>query len=103
MEAVCKTCHSQNWVSGHFKRFGKTIEATNKRTLTATKVLLMAWQREVEEGLPQNRPIFDETIERMWAEQWLFFENSIRYSAAMMGYDYGTFAFGRWYATKQKK
>jgi hypothetical protein len=100
MKAICQACHSQNWVSGHFHRLEQTIKETNKRTLTATKILLEVWQKGIEKGLPQQSFLFDETIERMWAEQWLFFESSIRYSAAMMGYDYGAFAFGRWYATK---
>jgi hypothetical protein len=100
MKTVCGACHSQNWVNGHFKRLSQTIEETNKRTLAATRIILTAWKKGVEEGLPQNKPIFDENIEKMWVEQWFFFENSIRFSAAMMGYDYGAFAFGRWYATK---
>jgi len=100
MKAICQACHSQNWVSGHFHRLEQTIKETNKRTLTATKILLEVWQKGIEKGLPQQSFLFDETIERMWAEQWLFFESSIGYSAAMMGYDYGAFAFGRWYATK---
>jgi hypothetical protein len=36
----------------------------------------------------------------MWIEQWLFFANSTRFSSAMAGADYGAFANGRWYMSK---
>lgn len=35
-----------------------------------------------------------------WVEQWLFFANSTRFSSAMPGADYGSFADGRWYMSK---
>jgi hypothetical protein len=36
----------------------------------------------------------------MWVEHWLFYANSIRFASAMAGADYGAFANGRWYMTK---
>jgi hypothetical protein len=39
-------------------------------------------------------------MEKLWVEQWLFFANSIRFSSAMMGSDYGVFDNGRWYQSK---
>ncbi len=36
----------------------------------------------------------------MWVEQWLFFANSTRFASAMAGADYGVFANGRWYMSK---
>ncbi len=95
MVAICLNCHSQNWVRGHFDRLQKIIIETNERTKVATQLLTQAWKAGINQGLPQGKPIFDETIEKMWAKQWLFYENSVRFSAAMAGHDYGTFAKGR--------
>jgi len=36
----------------------------------------------------------------MWVEEWLFFANSTRFASAMSGADYGVFANGRWYLSK---
>jgi len=52
----------------------------------------------VAKGLPSS--IFDEAIEKMWVEQWLFYANSVRFASAMSGADYGAFANGRWYLNK---
>lgn len=100
MQRLCVTCHSQEWVDGHYVRFERTIEATNAMTLTATKILLTAWEKGAAKGLAQNDSIFNEAIERMWVEQWLFYANSTRFASAMSGADYGVFANGRWYMSK---
>jgi hypothetical protein len=100
MEAVCLSCHSANWVDGHFARFENTIETTNEDTLTATKILLAAWGKGAAKGLAQDDSIFNEAIEKKWVEQWLFYANSTRYASAMGGADYGVFANGRWYVSK---
>jgi hydroxylamine dehydrogenase len=100
MEQVCISCHSQSWVEGHFTRYENTIRKTNEMTLTATKILLAAWEQGVAKGLAENDSIFNEAIEKKWVEQWLFYANSTRYSSAMIGADYGVFANGRWYMSK---
>lgn len=100
MEQVCISCHSRSWVEGHFTRYENTIRKTNEMTLTATKILLAAWDQGVAKGLAENESIFDEAIEKKWVEQWLFYANSTRYSSAMIGADYGVFANGRWYMSK---
>jgi hypothetical protein len=69
-------------------------------TLTATKILLSAWEKGAAKGLEQKDSIFNEAIERKWAEQWLFYANSTRFASAMAGADYGVFANGRWYQSK---
>jgi hypothetical protein len=69
-------------------------------TLTATKVLLSAWEQGAAKGLAQKDSIFNEAIEKKWVEQWLFYANSTRYASAMGGADYGVFANGRWYLSK---
>ena len=100
MQRVCLSCHSQGWVEGHWARFENTIKTTNEMTLTATKILLMAWEKGVAKGLAQKDGIFNEAIEKKWVEQWLFYANSTRFASAMMGADYGIFANGRWYMSK---
>ncbi|OAG28398.1 multiheme c-type cytochrome [Thermodesulfatator autotrophicus] len=98
MKKVCLACHAEDWVEGHFAKLDKSIETTNKQTLAATLILLEAWNAGVAKGLPSS--IFDEAIEKMWVEQWLFYANSTRYASAMAGADYGAFANGRWYLNK---
>ena len=98
MKKVCLACHTTGWVEGHFARMEKSIETANKQTLTATQILLKAWKMKVAKGLPSS--IFDEAIEKMWVEQWLFYANSVRFASAMSGADYGAFANGRWYLNK---
>ncbi|MBW1895528.1 MAG: hydroxylamine oxidase [Deltaproteobacteria bacterium] len=100
MRGVCLACHSQGWVDGHFARFEHAIKTTNEMTLTATKVIISAWDKGAASGLPQGENIFDEAIEKKWVEQWLFYANSTRYAASMGGADYGVFANGRWHMSK---
>ena len=100
MKRVCLSCHGSGWVDGHFDRLENTIKITNEMTLTATKILLSAWEKGAAKGLEKNDSIFNEAIERKWTEQWLFYANSIRLASAMAGADYGVFANGRWYLSK---
>jgi hydroxylamine dehydrogenase len=100
MQQVCLACHSNGWVQGHFDRLENTIQTTNAMTLTATQILLSAWDAGIARGLAQKDSIFNEAIEKMWVEQWLFYANSTRLASAMAGADYGVFANGRWYLSK---
>jgi hypothetical protein len=69
-------------------------------TVTATELMLKAWETGAAKGLAQNDSIFNEAIEKKWMEHWLFFANSTRMSSAMLGTDYGVFDNGRWYMAK---
>ena len=69
-------------------------------TLSATNIVLTSWDKGYARGLAQKDSIFDETVEKMWVEHWLFYANSIRFASAMAGADYGAFANGRWYMIK---
>ncbi len=100
MQKICLACHSQQWVAGHFTRLKHTIEYTNRMTLTATRIMLTAWEKGAAKGLTQNDSIFNESIEKKWVAQWLFFANSTRFASAMAGADYGVFANGRWFMSK---
>ncbi len=100
MEGVCLSCHSSEWVEGHFKRLENTLKTTNEMTLSSTKILITAWDQGVARGLDRKDSIFNEAIEKKWVEQWLFYANSTRFASAMAGADYGVFANGRWYMSK---
>jgi hypothetical protein len=97
MKGICNSCHNIDWVNGHFAKLESTIKETNEMTLAATKLMLDAWKAGIED---RTNP-FDETIEKMWVKQWLFYCNSIRYSSAMTGApDYTAFKNGWWYLTE---
>ncbi len=93
MKAICRSCHSTSWTDGHFTKLDRTIQETNAMTLTATKLMVEAWDKGVED---RTNP-FDEQIEKLWIKQWLFYANSIRYASAMTGApDYAAFKNGWW-------
>lgn len=94
MSKVCTGCHSTSLVNGHFAKLHATVKETNEMTLTATGMMVDVWGDRTED---KTNP-FDESVEKMWTKQWLFYSNSIRYSSAMTGApDYTTFKNGWWY------
>ena len=96
MQKVCTACHARNWVDGHWDRFENTLRTSNEMTKTGTEIISKAWGEKVAD----RAVLFDEAIEKLWVEQWLFYANSTRFASAMMGADYGVFANGRWYLAK---
>ena len=100
MQQVCTGCHSTGWINGHFERFENTVKVMNDKTLTATRILLQAYDEGLAKGLADQDSLFNEAIEKQWVESWLFFANSTRFSSAMAGADYGVFANGRWWMNK---
>lgn len=100
MQNICLSCHSDGWVQGQFARLENTIKTTNEMTRAATEILLTAWKIGAAKGPAQNDSPFNEAIEKKWVEQWLFYANSTRFASAMAGADYGVFANGRWYMSK---
>lgn len=100
MQKTCLGCHSSGWVAGHFNRFEESLKTTDAMTLAATNVLMSAWKKGLAKGLDKGDSLFNDSIEKMWVEQWLFYANSIRFASAMAGADYGVFANGRWYLSK---
>ena len=100
MQGVCMACHSQAWVFGHFDRLKNTMKTSNEMVLASTKIVLSAWNQGSAKGPSLKENPFDEAIEKMWVEQWLFFANSTRLASAMAGSDYGVFENGRWYMAR---
>jgi len=93
IRSICNSCHSTDWINGHFEKLNSTIKETNLMTLSATKLLLEAWDK----GIADRSNPFDEYIEKLWIKQWLFYSNSIRYASAMAGTpDYTSFKLGWW-------
>lgn len=103
MQGICLSCHSTGWTDGHFSRLENTLKTTNEMILTVTKMLLSAWEKGAAKGPAQQDSIFNETIEKKWVEQWLFYANSVRFASAMAGADYGVFAKGRWNMSKNAR
>jgi len=100
MQKTCLACHAHGWVNSHFDRFHNTVKAADEMTLTATKILMSAWEQGLARGFAQGDSIFNEPIEKQWIEQWLFYANSTRFASAMGGADYGVFSNGRYYMSK---
>ena len=93
MKRICGGCHGSDWVNGHFAKMDGTIEEVDKMTLASTLMMVETWKRGVE----SDKNPFDETIEKMWVQQWLFYANSIKYASAMTGApDYASFKLGWW-------
>jgi hypothetical protein len=70
------------------------------QTLVTTQILQKAWDKGAAQGPGKGANPFDEAIERLWTESWLFYANSVRFASAMGGADYGVFAQGRWYLNR---
>jgi hydroxylamine dehydrogenase len=101
MQSTCLSCHDKSWVDSHWERFLNTIQETNAATGTATQIMVEIWKDGLAEGHLSGGNPFDEFIERVWSDVWLFYSNSIRFTSAMGGGgDYGVFANGRYQATK---
>ena len=97
ISAICNNCHNSDWINGHFTKFDKTLIETDEMTSSATKLMVEAWSK----GLENKTNPFDESIEQMWIRQWLFYSNSIRFASAMTGApDYTAFKNGWWYLTE---
>ncbi len=96
MIKICTSCHGTTWADSWFEKMDNTIKETDQMTAAATNLLSEAWKENLAD---QTNP-FDETIEKMWIRQWLFYANSVRYSSAMSGPDYAAFKNGWWYLTE---
>lgn len=93
MKAVCHGCHSTLWVEQHFAKMDGTIADVDQGVRAATELMQEAWAK----GIASKGDLFDEPIEIVWTEQWLFFANSVRYASAMAGApDYASFHKGWW-------
>jgi hydroxylamine dehydrogenase len=101
MQAACLKCHDASWVDGHWERFMGTIQYSNGSTLAATRLMQEIWNRDLAVNHTKGGNPFDEFIERVWSDVWLFYANTVRFSSAMGGGgDYSVFAEGRYHLSK---
>jgi len=102
MQTTCRGCHDSFWVQNYWKRYENTIQETNAATRTATKIMADIWKKGYATGIDKGGSPFDEAIEKKWADTWLFYANTIRFSAAMAGGgDFSVFANGRYHLSKR--
>ena len=79
------------------------LSQTEYRSMLATKQNGAGADRDLLEHAvvaAAGDSVFDEPLERLWVEQWLFYANSTRFASAMAGTDYGVFANGRFFLAK---
>lgn len=101
MQSSCLACHAQSWVDGHWARFVSTIQTTNATTRTATQLMMEIWKPGFATSLERGGNPFDEFIEKVWTDIWLFYANTARFASAMAGGgDYATFADSRYQMMK---
>lgn len=100
MKKICRACHGESWVDGQMARLDNTINTADAMVLAATQLMRRAWQQGLAQGPAQGGSPFDEYIERVWTQQWLFWANSTRFASAMLGADMGVFEQGRWDSAK---
>lgn len=97
MQALCQGCHGTQWVALHFDKLAATVREADDRVRRATVLLERAWA----EGKASRESLFDEPLEILWAEQWLFYANGVRYTSAMAGSpDFAGFHGGYWALTR---
>lgn len=93
MQALCQGCHGTQWVALHFEKLAVTLRETDDRVREVTALMERAWA----EGKVSRDNLFDEPLEILWAEQWLFWANGIRFTSAMAGTpDFAGFHGGYW-------
>ncbi len=81
MKNLCLGCHSTQWVLNHFNNSEKIINYVDDAVKTGTKLIQQSWKTGI---ISPDNP-FDEPLESIWIEQWLYGANSIRYASAMAG------------------
>ena len=101
MEAVCRSCHGNAWVSGHFQKLDQVVSTSNAEVRHATELIRAIWKKGYASGPDSGGSMFDEAVERRWSDLWLIHANNIRLSSAMAGGgDYGVFDDGRYQFSK---
>lgn len=102
LQAVCRSCHSRSWVTGHFARHQAVVTETNASVRAATEIMERIWKDGLALGPDAGASPFDEAVERTWMDTWLFHANTVRFSSAMAGGgDYSAFAEGRYHLSRK--
>jgi hypothetical protein len=85
MEQVCLSCHSEDWVKGHFERFDAAVVNYNNVYYLPMKSLA---DRLYEKNLLSKEKPLDERLEYDLYELWHHEGRRARFGAAMMAPDY---------------
>ncbi len=84
MQDVCQTCHTQDWVLGHYAQYDRAVDLYNDKFAIPSKTIMDSL---AEAGLTNPTP-FDEEIEWTFFLLWHHEGRRARMGAAMMGPDY---------------
>ncbi len=84
MQAVCKNCHSANWVTGFYKQGDDAINLYNEKFYDPVKAEMV---KLYEDGL-LTKEKFDEELEFKFFEYWHHEGRRARAGVFMMGADY---------------
>jgi len=93
MTDLCQGCHSTQLVRHHLHQMDDSLGTIDKAVLNATVEMKKAWAA----GAASDADPFDEPLEILWVEQWMFWANSLRYASAMGGTPDYIFGHSRWW------
>ncbi len=85
MEEVCRQCHSEGWVTEHFRNLDDTVKNYNEEYYLPVKKVM---DDLYEQGKLSRQRYFDEPLEWEFYEFWHHEGRRARMGAAMMAPDY---------------
>ncbi|MFP4446085.1 MAG: multiheme c-type cytochrome [Desulfosudaceae bacterium] len=85
MQAVCRQCHGDTWIKGHYQTMDEVVAEYNEVYFAPAKAML---DRLYEKGLLDDSRFFDEALEVEYYELWHHEGRRARMGAAMMAPDY---------------
>ena len=93
MKDLCQGCHSSQLVRQYFNHLNENLDTINKAVENTTEQMKKIWSA----GKANDADPFDERLEALWVEQWMFLANSMRYAAAMGGMPDYILGHSRWW------
>ena len=85
MEDVCRACHTDQFIKGHFIQFDATVRLYNEKfAIPATNIMKIINSK----GIKKNKASFTNDIDWIYWELWHHEGRRARHGAAMMGPDY---------------
>jgi hypothetical protein len=84
MQEVCKACHSESVIEGHYNQFDNVVELYNEKFAKP----IAAVMGELKKAGYISKSPFDEAIEWTWWEIWHHEGRRARHGASMSGPDY---------------
>ena len=84
MQDVCRSCHSDSVVNGHYNQLDKLVELYNDKFAKPVKAIM----DELKDAGYITKGPFDEQIEWTWWEIWHHEGRRARHGASMSGPDY---------------